>query len=160
MKWLWIILGIVFVVCCGGGALTFFLVYNGAKGVSDEAGKFGDASITAICTTWDANALKARAAQELIDQNPEDALDKVVQTLDNSLGPMKSFTSHITNINAKSENGQSWVQVDMSAVGQFEKGQGELELTLLKRGDKWSILKFYGGPQGSKAPSPSSQNSE
>ena len=160
MKWLWITLGIVFVVCCGGGSLIGYIVYNNAKGVSDDAGKFGDASITAICTNWDANALNARAAPELLDQNPEGTLEKVVDTLRNSLGPMKSFTSHITNLNAKTENGQSWVEVQMVANGQFEKGPGEIELTLLKRGDKWSILKFYGGPEGSNKPASSSSSSE
>lgn len=160
MKWLWITLGIIFVVCCGGGALTFFLVYNGAKGISDEAGKFADTSITAICTTWDVNALNSRAAPELTAQNPPGTLENVVATLKESLGPMKSFTSHITNINAKNENGQSWVEVQVSATGQFEKGPGELELTLLKRGDKWSILKFYGGPMGSSPPPANDKTSQ
>ncbi len=113
-----------------------------------DSTKYGDESMEAIARNWDAAALTSRAAPELIAQNPAGTLEKVVATLKQSLGPMKSFKGKTTSFNAKTttETG-SYIEAGYEADGEFEKGPGRITMTLLQRGDKWSILKIYGGPR-------------
>lgn len=134
----------VLVVCCGGGGLITFFVVRMGMGVMSEAKNYGDQSVTAICTTWDASALSSRAAPELIAQNPEGTLENVVATMAPAMGPLKSIeSSSITGVEAKSATGQtSYMEAQYQGVILCEKGKADVTMTILKRNDKWEILKI------------------
>lgn len=109
-----------------------------------DAKTFGDQSVTAICTNWDASALSSRAAPELIAQNPEGTLENIVATMGPALGPLKSIeSSSITGVEAKSATGTtSFMEANYSGVILCEKGKADVTMTILKRNDKWEILKI------------------
>ncbi|HRJ25906.1 MAG TPA: hypothetical protein PLO61_00175 [Fimbriimonadaceae bacterium] len=143
MKWVWIVVGAVVVVCGACGVGGYFL-YTQGKGAWDEAKKYGDESLVAIAKPWNARALIERAAPELIRQNPDGTLEQVVKQLQ-VLGPMKSFTSSITAFHAKSTTeAGTYLEAKYQADAVFEKGPGRITMTLIKRGESWKILTFYG----------------
>lgn len=159
MKVLWIVLGVLGGLCllCGGCG---YFAYSKGKLVFDEAGKFGDDSFTAITRTWDIQALQSRAAPEVEQQNGKDALPNLVRLLSAKLGPMQNFTSSITGINAQNNNGETSTYADWKATATFEKGTGTATMQLIKRGDKWQILKFNVESQALLAPDTSSTTAE
>lgn len=141
MKVLWIVLGVLVGLCllCAGGG---YLLFRTGMNAMDDAGKFGDDSFRSIATSWDLAALESRAAPEIAEQNGPDTLPKLVATLKEKLGPMKEFTSSLTGLRASSNNGVSATYADWKADARFEKGSGTVTMELIKRNDRWQILKF------------------
>jgi len=138
----WIIaLVAVVVLCCGGGGIVTFLLVRAGMDVMADAKAYGDQSVTAICTNWDASALSSRATPELIAQNPDGTLEGIVQTM-KVVGPMKSIeSSSIGGIEAKSATGgKPFTQAEYKATILCEKSKVDVKLTILKRDGKWEIL--------------------
>jgi hypothetical protein len=142
MKVLWIVLGVLgglCLICAGGG----YFLFNKGKAVFDEAGKFGDESFRAVAANWDLGEFQKRAAPEIEKDNGKDAIPNLIQRLSTQLGPLKgSFESHVTNFNAKTNNGVSYTTADWNADATFEKGPGHVTMELISRDGNWQILKF------------------
>lgn len=142
MKVLWIVLGVLgglCLICAGGG----YFLFSKGKGMIDEAGKFGDASLRAISANWSIDEFNKRAAPEIGQQNGKEAIPALLTKLSTKLGPLKGdFTSHLTNINAQNNNGASAIYVDWDTHANFEKGEGDVTMQLISRNGKWQILKF------------------
>ncbi|HZH98917.1 MAG TPA: hypothetical protein VEX38_08090 [Fimbriimonadaceae bacterium] len=145
MKTVLIVVGVVALLCCGGGAAVLFFGARQGMSLATEGKQFGDESLQAICSSWSLAELERRAAPELIQQAGKPALKNITDTLSPALGPLKAFKSSIGGFEAKSttETG-TYVQVRYSASCTFEKGNGDVEMTLVQRKGKWEILAFNG----------------
>lgn len=140
MKTVFIVLGVILLLCCGSGGAVLFFTYRAGTAVMSEAQSYGDESLNAICKTWDAAELERRAAKELIDQNPPGTLAGVVDKL-KVLGPLQSLKSSVTGLEAKtSTEAGTYTLAKYSADCVFEKAPRIAELELIKRGDEWRIL--------------------
>jgi hypothetical protein len=147
MKAIWIVLGLVLVLCCGGGIFFGSKIFMAAKGTVEGALEYGDASLKAVATRWEPADLKSRMAKEVFEQNPEGAIDNVAKVLSDALGPIKAetLTSRISGVEAKTstETG-SFTLAQYFAEAEFEKGKGEITMELIHRDGEWRILKFNG----------------
>ncbi len=145
MKWVWVVLGVVVIGCCGilsvmiGGG--YFLAKQGVENTA-QAQEFGDRALREIAENWEANVLIDNAAKEMRDQNPYNVFVTTTQEL-KDLGKLKSVESSIKGIEARSttESG-SYVICQYEGGAVFDKGKGQVLMSLMKRGDKWGILKF------------------
>jgi hypothetical protein len=142
MKTVLIVIGVLALLCCGGGLTALFFGWRAASNVMGEAQVYGDASLNAVCRTWDGAELERRAAPELIEQNPAGTLQNVVNAL-KPLGALQSLESKVTGVEAKTEtNVGSYTIATYYADCKFENGVADANLELLKRDDEWQILKF------------------
>ena len=147
MKPLWIAIGAVVLLCCGGGLFLGGRVFMAAKGTVEGALEYGDNSLKAVASSWNASDLKTRMAKEVFDQNPESAIDNVATVLKEGLGPIKpeTLTSRILGVEAKTNTSTgSFTIANYVAEAQFEKGKGEVTMELINRDNEWKILKFNG----------------
>ncbi len=136
------IIGALALLFCGGVGVLIFFGVRSASNVMGEAQAYGDESMRAVCTDWNAGELERRAAKELIEQNPPGTLKSVVDRL-TPLGKLKVVESRVTGIEAKtSTDTGTFTIAKYSAVCEFEKGDADAELELLKRDGEWRILKF------------------
>jgi hypothetical protein len=142
MRWLMAAGILAVLLCCGGGILVALYFGGQAKGLSDDAGKFGDESLVAIATNWDEKALLERAAPELAEK--KDEVSRTVAVLRDALGKMKSDKSTLSGLSVKADGGGSRSEAEYKADCVFEKGKGEVRMRLLKRGPNWSIAWFSG----------------
>jgi hypothetical protein len=145
MKIVLIVVGVLTLLCCAGGGAVLYFGGKKALDVAGEGKQFGDESLRAIAMNWSLEELERRAAPELIEQAGRPALKNITDTLGPALGPIKTFESSIHGINAQSttETG-TYTEVKYTANAEFEKSKGIVDMTLLKRGDKWEILAFNG----------------
>lgn len=147
MKPLWIALGAVVLLCCGGALFFGSRVFMATKDTVEGSLEYGDASLKAVASNWSASELKTRMAKEVFEQNPEGAIDQVTTILKDGLGPIKPETlkSKITGVEAKTNtNTGSFTVANYTAEADFEKGKGEVTMELIKRDNEWKILKFNG----------------
>ena len=147
MKPLWIVLGAVVLLCCGGGLFLGSRVFMAAKDTVEGSMQYGDESLKAVAASWSAAELKTRMSKEVFEQNPESAIDNVATVLKEALGPIKPETlkSKILGVNAKTDsNTGSFTIANYEAEAQFEKGKGQVTMELINRDGQWKILKFNG----------------
>jgi len=147
MKPLWIVLGAVVLLCCGGGLFLGSRIFMAAKNTVEGAIQYGDESLKAVASNWSAAELKTRMAKEVFDQNPEGAIDNVAKVLGEGLGPIKSETlkSKVLGVEAKTDSTTgSFTIANYEAEAQFEKGKGKVTMELINRDGQWKILKFNG----------------
>ena len=147
MKPLWIVLGAVVLLCCGGGLFLGSRIFMAAKDTVEGSLQYGDESLKAVASNWSAAELKTRMAKEVFDQNPEGAIDNVATVLKDALGPIKPETlkSKILGVNAKTDTSTgSFTIANYEAEAEFEKGKGKVTMELINREGQWKILKFNG----------------
>ena len=147
MKPLWIALGVVALLCCGGVLFFGGAAFFAGKGKLDAAGAYGDESLKAIASQWSASELKSRMAKEVFEQNPEGTIDNVTRVLGQALGPIKPTTlkSRILGIEAKTDTATgTFVTANYEADAEFEKAKGHVAMELIERDGQWKVLKFNG----------------
>lgn len=138
MKPVLIILGIVAVLCCGGGIAAIFWIKGNVDSILAEATKFGDESTSAITTSWDAGALRDRADASMTTESIEEFCRKARE----GLGNTKSFEGKAEiSVQSKTSSSEgSYTEVPYKADLVCEKGNAVLRLALIKRGSTWKIL--------------------
>jgi hypothetical protein len=141
VKAIWIVLGILGGLCllCGGGASLLF--FKG-KANADEAGSFGDQTFKTIATSWNPTSFSQLADPQIAKENGPEAIPQLMQLLSSRLGPVKTFTSHLTGINSQANTSGSYTLVDWNANATFEKSSGHVTMQLINRGQGWKVLKF------------------
>ena len=127
----------------------FFIGFQRAKPILDEAHAFADTAIPAVATNWDGEELSSRAAPELADILKNGALEELMATASFQLGAMASYNGAsclITRYEINSENGEL-VLAECSATAEFEKANASFSMNILKRNSEWKILGFFVTPE-------------
>ncbi len=145
----------------GGAAIFVILVgviliatgLNQLKPLIADATQYADESIVEIATDWDADALRRRAAPELMTEMPDDALNALMAFGDNQLGALTEATSAdclIVNYHVSTDEGKV-VQATCTARAEHEKGAASYELNLVNRNDAWALFGFFVAPDELKS---------
>jgi hypothetical protein len=137
MKKLLMVLGAVFAV------LIVVIAIIAVKGVAldREAGAYADDSIKAIATTWDEQALVQRASPEFFSVTQESALDGIFAQF-RQLGRMTHYGGSTSNSNVMFSPKGKEVTAACLAKAQFEHGDAEIRLLLIKHNGAWQIMGF------------------
>ncbi|HRI43906.1 MAG TPA: hypothetical protein PLL78_04225 [Fimbriimonadaceae bacterium] len=138
MKPVLIVLGIVVVLCCAGGLISFFWIKGNVDSILAGATTFGNESTSAIATNWDPGALRDRADPSMTDTD----IQSFCKTAREGLGKTTSFTGKADmKVESKtSSDTGTYTQVPYRADLTCEKGKALLRLELIKRGETWKIL--------------------
>ena len=140
-KVLMILGGIFLVVIVLGIGLFAFLAVKGSR-LDKESKQYVDTAVPAIVTTWDKQALIDRASMEFINSVKGDDLDKII-TMFRKLGRFKEYKGceGQAGISITPQQGKI-VTAAYVAKAEFETGPADIQITLIKHGDKWEILGF------------------
>lgn len=146
MKTVWIVVGVIVgcaLLCCGGVFIFGSNVYRGAVATSEDANKFAAEIAREYGAKWDPAVLRAKGDRAFSEQVPDDELKVLSETLSKKLGPVKEVGAFsMDGINVRNVNGESFTEIDTKALAKFEKGDGTIEITVIKRGDKLGVLAF------------------
>lgn len=116
-------------------------LFDSAVKTSDAGNKFAAQALSDVAKNWDIEALEKHAAKEFQEQVKEADLKVLLALYKEKLGTYKSaepFTS--SGIQAKTNNGESYVLVTTKSLAQFEKAKGTVTLEVLNRNDQWKVL--------------------
>jgi hypothetical protein len=143
MKTTLIIIGAIVAFCCVGGIVFGLFAWRTGTGVMAEAQQFGDETLAAVGKNWDAEELWRRGTAEFHEQVPRSEVEALMRTLSGAVGPYRSIESRVTGINYQSNTADgTYLRTEYSGLAQFEKGTATVEMTLLRRGERWGVLKF------------------
>jgi hypothetical protein len=108
----------------------------------DSGQAFANATIQAVVTGWDADALIQRADPQFLKSLPEPKARELIATLSKELGPLKKVTPVLATVGY---NAGAWFGKGAQYVStlECEKGKGTLVLVVRKRGTEWRVLGFH-----------------
>ncbi len=144
MKTVWIVLGVLAALglaCCGG--MLFLgkgLVGTVAK-TNDEANQYAGRALQEIAKGWDIATMERHASKEFQQEVKKEDLQAILTTYKTKLGDLKSseeFT--VSNIEAKSFNGDNFVLIKTKAHAVFDRGSGDVTFQVIRRGEDWKLL--------------------
>ena len=137
-----IVLGSIFLVIIllivGGIA---FVAIRGS-GLDRESKAYADAAIPPIVSTWSEKALLDRASPEFKQSVTIDQLDRLFRWL-SSLGRLQNCApaeGHAL-MSSTTQTGNR-ITADYDAKANFDKGEANIHLTLIKHGKAWQIMSF------------------
>jgi hypothetical protein len=105
-----------------------------------ESKAYADAAIPAIVTTWLDKALLDRASSEFNQRVTAVDVYRMFRWYESSLGRLQKCeeTKGGSVMGVTSESGKT-ISAKYTAKAQFEKGEAEIVLALIKLGDQWQI---------------------
>jgi len=150
-------LGGIFVLLLIGGLLLAGSLFHDVVDNSQSAHSFVDDAVPAITSHWNADALSARAAPELLLRNDTGSL-KVLFVQFSTLGPLVTYQGAILQgSSVASVSGAGTVSAaHFQAKAKYTHGDATIDLVLVKRDAGWRILGFH-VLSSALAPQPPSQ---
>lgn len=142
---------LIFII--GGGlvlfcvALYFILLpyaRNTVVAEGQDAANLGDFVVAEVGEEWDPMTLRYFASAEMLIDGQEKKRAELMQDLKEKFGKFESGTGSATNIRAtKDLGGDDALRADYACRAKFEKGEGLIEMTLIRRkvGD-WQVASF------------------
>jgi hypothetical protein len=134
-------LGISFLVLIGG-AVTFVAW---AAQQDKSARRYVSAAVPAIFNEWDVEALNQRASDDLKNESQfRSAVPQMFLTLKHALGPLKTTEEPqgSAGFNWGSTGPAQGTYGDYLIRAQFERGEAELRLIVVRERDAWKIRGF------------------
>lgn len=116
-------------------------LFDSAVKTSDAGNKYAAQALSDIAKSWNIEALEKHASKEFQEQVKEADLKVLLALYKEKLGTYKSaepFTS--SGIQAKTNNGESFVLITTKAPAEFEKAKGTVTLEVINRNDQWKVL--------------------
>jgi hydrogenase maturation factor HypE len=133
---------IIAVVLIASVVIFFFNLSSTGKKLDAESKDYVDQAVPVISKNWDEKELRKRASEEFMSVTSDAELEQLFDYVDTNLGSMKDYygsrgESRIFMRNTKKEITASYV-----VQAEFEKGKASINVSLIKKGDKWSILEY------------------
>ena len=147
MKVLSIVLGGVValvLICCGGAIFVGKRIYDKGLEASSGAQAYADESVRAIAASWDASELEKRASTELKAEASHEAIVRLMKQCKARLGALRTVRQH-ENVLMRSGTttaAGTFQVVSLNVAATFQKGPGEIKITLVKTGAAWQINEF------------------
>ncbi len=123
----------------------FFVGYQRATPLIEEAETYADETIQAVATNWNGAELSARASPEMTALLSDGALQQIMDAGKFQFGPMTTYdgaTCTLTHYQLHSSTGET-VVAQCTANAEFEKASGSFLVNLVKRSDEWKVLGFF-----------------
>ncbi|MBX7132388.1 MAG: hypothetical protein K1X67_06895 [Fimbriimonadaceae bacterium] len=146
MKAGWVVFGVVVASIL---LATIWSIGNGLTATTrfrESALREGDKMLPPILEDWSVAELRGQAAPQLLENNSEQDIAKMMADLKARLGPLRSLgKSEAGNVHSPSvkNEGGPFMVVDYQATGTFEKGKAVIEVKLVRSEGKWRIGNFF-----------------
>lgn len=120
------------------GAIVFAAVKGPA--LDRESKQYAEATLPAIISQWDIQALQARTSPEFKAAVSDEVLEKLIRIYQ-KLGKLKEYkgTNGQANVSLTLQQG-TVISARYIANADFEAGPATITLDLIKHGDQWQIL--------------------
>jgi len=136
--WFGVACAVVLVV---GGIAVGFLAWRGVT-LDRESKAFADESVLAIVKTWDQDELLKRASASLRQSTSPAQTAQLFARLRATFGALTSYDG--SNGQASMTIGtNAGTRANYSGKGHFEKGDADVQLTLVREGGAWTIEGFH-----------------
>ena len=148
MKKFLIVLGSIFLALIVLVAMGIALVAVRGNALDKESKAYADAAIPAIITSWNQKELLDRASPEFMQLVTQQNLDQMFRWF-SSVGRLQKCApaEGQSLMSVTSQNGKT-ISAKYISKAQFEKGEGNITLLLIKHGDQWQIAGFdFHSPQ-------------
>ncbi|WP_043356465.1 hypothetical protein [Cupriavidus basilensis] len=142
MKKVLMVLGGTLLAIAVAAAVGISILAVKGSALDKESQEFANESILAVVSGWDADKLISRASPEFMSATNGRDLGKLFGWF-RMLGKLKEYKGckgHAT-ISVTSQQGKV-ITAAYTGRGDFERGPAEINITLIKRGDRWQILGF------------------
>ena len=109
-----------------------------------RAQAYADESVRAIAASWDASELEKRASTELKAEASHEAIVRLMKQCKARLGALRTVRQH-ENVLMRSGTttaAGTFQVVSLNVAATFQKGPGEIKITLVKTGAAWQINEF------------------
>lgn len=142
MKKVLMILGGAFLVLLIAAAVGISMVAVKGNALDKESREFANAAVLSVISTWDVDQLKKRASPEFMSATNDRDLGKLFGWF-RMLGNIKEYDGckGQANISVTIQHGKV---ITATYIGRadFENGPAEIQVTLIRHGDRWQVLGF------------------
>jgi hypothetical protein len=148
MRKLFVVLGSIFLALIVLVVIGIAFVAVRGNALDKESKAYADAAIPAVVTSWNQKELLDRASPEFKQAVTEQKLDQMFRWF-SSLGRLQKCAAAEGHsfMSVTSQNGKT-ISAKYASKAQFEKGEGDITLVLIKHGDHWQIAAFdFRSPQ-------------
>lgn len=131
------------ILVVGGGIGLFILARNGAA-LDAESKAYVDDSVMAITADWSVDELMKRSSPHLRQVTRPDDLQALFDAARTALGPLVNYegAKGDSTVSAMAGAGTT-ISARYFARGKFQKGDADLQITLLKLDGSWRIEGFF-----------------
>jgi len=139
-----VVLGVMFLAIVVLAAIVMAWGYYVLWASESEAKAYVDRTVPSIVTGWDAKALVAESAPELLQVAPPERLQPMFDGFAARLGPLKQYNGatrerYFVNLNPWNR----FVTFGYVADAAFEKGPAKIRVGIIRRGGQWKITDFF-----------------
>lgn len=132
------------------GSLGLFSVYlfgvalRSSGAIETDAQRWLDQELPPLLKSWDPELLTAKAAPELIANNGLPKVREAIAAMRDRLGALREYRgSKVAGLQApEREGGTTFVVVQLTATGEFEKGTAAFDVKVIRREAKWAYAAF------------------
>jgi hypothetical protein len=125
-----------------GGIGLFFLARNGMA-LDAESKAYVDKSVAAITDDWDADALWQRSSPRFRQTTKQDDLRNFFDAARESLGRLVAARGATGQATISVVNAVRSVTANYMVHAQFEKGDADIQIGVVKNGSHWRIEGFH-----------------
>lgn len=147
-KWTWIFVFAffaAFVLCCGGVAL---MVAPSMK-IAASGQEFAETTLKAVAQSWSVDELAERAGEGYRGAFDRQLIELEFERNRRELGRLVRARAKLGSFEPEVETAQGRAtRVVYDGQADFDKGPGQVRLTLLYRGNDWSLESFSVKPSG------------
>jgi hypothetical protein len=143
VKKFFIVLGAIFLALIVLGAIGIWFANVRGTALDKESKAYADVAIPAIVSTWLDKALLERAAPEFNQQVNAVEVYRMFRWYESSLGRLQKCEGAQGHslMSVTSQSGKM-ISANYTAKAQFEKGEAEIRIALIKHGDQWQMSRL------------------
>jgi hypothetical protein len=146
VKKFFIVLGAIFLTLIVLGAVALVLIAIRGIALDKESKAYVDEAVPAIISSWSGQELLDRASPELKQTTSGAEVGRIFSAC-RLLGKMLAYRgSEGQGLMAQYLTKGTTISASYIVRGEFERGSAEIDIKLIKHGDKWQINGFHVKP--------------
>jgi hypothetical protein len=136
-------LGLLTAVLVVAGGIGLFVLFRNGAALDTMSKAYVEESVVAIAANWDANELWKRASPRLRTMTKPDEIRGLFEAAKDALGPLLEYRGSQGQAMMWAMNSQTKVSAQYVANCSFQRGNAQVQIALIKQGDRWMIEGFH-----------------
>jgi hypothetical protein len=101
-----------------------------------------DTVVPQIIKTWDVQTMLDNGSPEFLQATPRASAQGMFSSFSNGLGKFIKYDGSTGEAGIQIDNGSQTITAKYVATGEYVKGTAEINITAIKRHERWEILGF------------------